>query len=72
MKKQQKAWLLLLVFVLTPVMGWTALGFPLDNAALGTMVSSVLAGVIVFAKVILSEDQSGKENRRGKKVGVET
>ena len=60
----QKAWLLLLVFVLTPVMGWTALGFPTDNVALGAMVTSVLAGVIGFVKVMLDEDESVK------KVGV--
>ena len=73
MRKQQKAWLLLVVLVLSPVMGWSALGFPMDDLSLGAVVSSVLAGVVLFAKVMLGEeDESGKGNRKGKKAEVKT
>ena len=66
MRKQEKAYLLLLVFVLTPVMGWTALGFPMDNVALGAMVGSILAGVIGFAKLMLGEDEVVKKIKKVK------
>lgn len=66
MRKQEKAWLLLLVFVLSPVMGWTALGFPTDNLSLGAMVSSILVGVIVFAKVMLGGDDVVKKVKKVK------
>lgn len=69
MKRNEKAGLLLLVFVLTPLVGWTALGFPVDNLSLGALASAVLAGVVSFAKVMLSEDKTSK-SKKGKKSGV--
>ena len=70
MRKQQKAWLLLLILVLAPVMGWTALGFPMDNLSLGAMVTSILAGVIGFAKVMLGEDDVVKKVKKVKAVAA--
>ena len=70
MRKQQKAWLLLVVLVLSPVMGWSALGFPMDDVSLGAVVSPVLAGVILFAKVMLGGDESSRKVKRGRKAEV--
>lgn len=70
MRKQQKAWLLLVVLVLSPVMGWSALGFPMDDVSLGAVVSSVLAGVVLFAKVMLGGDESSRKVKRGRKAEV--
>ena len=57
----QQALLMLLVFVLPPVITWTALGFPTGRAELGILASAVLSGILVFIKEILG--WKGKEEQ---------
>ena len=45
-----QALLMLVAFVLVPVGTWAGLGFPTDKMALGTLTSSIIAGIILFIK----------------------
>lgn len=55
---------MLLVLVLVPFTGWSALGFPTDNLALGALTSSVIAGVICFAKLSVKKNGGGKKQKK--------
>ena len=44
--------IMLIAFVLVPLGTWSALGFPTDKAALGLLVSNIIAGILLFIKEI--------------------
>ncbi len=48
----QQAVLMFLAFVLPAFSVWSALGFPMDRAALGLLTTDIISGIIVFIKEI--------------------
>ena len=53
LSNREQAILMCLVFILPPIITWSALGFPTDRLAMGILVSAILSGVLVFLKEIL-------------------
>ena len=49
----EQAILMFFVFVLPPVITWTALGYPTDRASLGILGSAILSGILAFIKELL-------------------
>jgi len=49
----QQAIVMLLVFLLPPVITWTALGYPTDRVSLGILGSAILSGILAFLKELL-------------------
>lgn len=58
LSNQQQAFLMVLVFVLPPIITWSALGFPTGRAELGILASAILSGVLAFVKEILGGKDS--------------
>jgi len=49
----QQAIVMLLVFLLPPLITWTALGYPTDRVSLGILGSALLSGILAFLKEVL-------------------
>ena len=49
----QQAIMMFVVFVLPPLITWSALAYPTDRASLGILGSAILSGILAFIKEIL-------------------
>lgn len=50
---QQQALLMFFVFILPPLITWTALGYPADRTSLGILGSAILSAILAFIKELL-------------------
>jgi len=44
---------MLFVFILPPLITWTALGYPADRISLGILGSAILSAILAFIKELL-------------------
>jgi len=49
----QQAIIMFVVFILPPLITWTALAYPTDRVSLGILGSAILSGILAFLKELL-------------------